>query len=486
MKVQKVANYASDLPEKDDHPYRSGAWRPQHTEYDAWDLDVIGEIPDDLTGTYLRNTETAVFQPIKRYHPFEGDAMIHSITFGGGEARYANRFVKTDGFLAEQRAGRSLWAGITEHPSNATAEYGWGARGMLKDAASTDVIVHRGEALASYYQCGELYRLDPVTLEDRGVSKWGCEYSGRRVAAHPKVDPRTGELMFFNYTRDDPKLGYGVIGADGELTNYVEVPFPGPRQPHDMAFTDNWTILNAPSLYWNEEARQAGYFVNSFHEDEPLWFALIPRHGSAEDVRWFEADPTFILHLTNAYEDGDEVVLDGFFEHNPGVWGSRPSNPLYPGFDALALDAMDARAHRWRFNLVTGRTTEAPMSERISEFPMINGEHAGVRHRYSYNALGVPGMFAFNGLLKHDLVTGEEEVLEAPEGVFLSETAMAPRDDSASEDDGYLLTFVSDVPNDRSECWVLDAGCPSDGPIARISLPERISSGTHSTWSPAT
>ena len=61
MKVQKVATYASDLPEKDDHPYRSGAWRPQHTEYDAWDLDVIGEIPDDPTGTYLRNTETAVF-----------------------------------------------------------------------------------------------------------------------------------------------------------------------------------------------------------------------------------------------------------------------------------------------------------------------------------------------------------------------------------------------------------------------------------------
>ena len=82
--------------------------------------------------------------------------------------------------------------------------------------------------------------------------------------------------------------------------------------------------------------------------------------------------------------------------------------------------------------------------------------------------------------------TGDEEVLEAPEGVFLSETAMAPRDDSTGEDDGYLLTFVSDVPNDRSECWVLDASCPSDGPLARISLPERISSGTHSTWSPAT
>lgn len=94
-----------------------------------------------------------------------------------------------------------------------------------------------------------------MTLQDRGISRWGIEYSGRGVAAHPKVDPRTGELLFFNYTRDDPSLGYGVIDADGELTNYVEVPFPGPRQPHDTAFTENWTILNAPSLYWNLEAR---------------------------------------------------------------------------------------------------------------------------------------------------------------------------------------------------------------------------------------
>jgi hypothetical protein len=62
-------------------------------------------------------------------------------------------------------------------------------------------------------------------------------------------------------------------------------------------------------------------------------------------------------------------------------------------------------------------------------------------------------MFAFNGLVKHDLETGTEEVLDAPDGVFVSEAPMAPRDNSTAEDDGYLLTFVSDVPNDRSECW---------------------------------
>jgi len=72
-----------------------------------------------------------------------------------------------------------------------------------------------------------------------------------------------------------------------------------------------------------------------------------------------------------------------------------------------------------------------------------------------------------------------------PEGVFLSETVMAPRDRSTAEDDGYLVTFSMDVANDRSECLVFDAADPTAGPVARIVLPERIASGTHSTWAPA-
>ena len=74
--------------------------------------------------------------------------MLHSISFENGEAVYRNRFVRTEAFLAEQEAKRSLWAGITEHPSNAIADHGWGARTMMKDNASTDVIVHGGVALA--------------------------------------------------------------------------------------------------------------------------------------------------------------------------------------------------------------------------------------------------------------------------------------------------------------------------------------------------
>ncbi|MEZ5375002.1 MAG: carotenoid oxygenase family protein [Acidimicrobiales bacterium] len=484
MKVELRNTVESGLPPGDQHPYRSGPWRPQVNEYDAWDLDVVGNIPDDLAGVYLRNTETALMEPIKRYHPFDGDSLMHSISFEGGEARYASRFVRTDGFLAEQEAGRSLWAGITEHPSNAIADHGWGARTMMKDNASTDVIVHGGVALASFYQCGELYRLDPRTLDDLGKTTWNGWFPPEGVSAHPKLDEHTGELLFFNYSVEKPYMHYGVVNRAGELVTYVDIPLPGPRLPHDMAFTENWSILNDLPLFWDPQALADGYYSNTFDRDRPSRFALIPRHGTTDDIRWFEADPTFVLHWTNAYEDGDEVVLDGFFQHNPTARGVARFPGELKGFETLDMNVLDARAHRWRFNLATGECREESMSDTCCEFPMVNGRHAGRRHRYSYNATCARGLFAFDGLIKHDLDTGDEVRVPMEPGVFVSETVMAPRLGSTAEDDGYLITFTVDMNRDLSECLVLDAADPASEPVARIRLPERISSGTHSTWAP--
>ena len=487
MQVALRETFEPGLPPDDDHPYRSGVWRPQHKEYDAWDLDVEGEIPEDLSGVYIRNTENPLFEPIKRYHPFDGDSMLHSISFSNGEARYSNRFVRTEAFLAEQEAKQSLWAGITEHPSNAIADHGWGARSMMKDNASTDVIVHRGEALASFYQCGELYRLDPFNLETKGTCSWNGKFPAEGVSAHKRIDEHTGELLFFNYHVHAPYMHYGVVSPEGELVTYIEVPLPGPRLPHDMMFTENWTILNDFPLFWDPESLAAGYYSNKFDWDMPSRFPIVPRHGTTDDIRWFEADPTFVLHWTNAYEEGDEIVLDGFFQHNPtarGVDRAVYSDPRMKGFETLDMNVLQAKAHRWRFNLVTGETKEEQMSDQVAEFPMVNGRHYGRRHRYSYNARCAQGFFGFDGLIKHDLDTGTEELWEAPEGVYVSETPMAPRDGSTGEDDGYLVTFAMDVINDRADAMVFDAANVGDGPVAKIRLPERICSGTHSTWAP--
>ena len=207
---------------------------------DRWkadDLTVVeGEIPHDIDGVYLRNTENPLHPSIKNYHPFDGDGMIHVVGFRDGKAFYRNRMIRTDGLAAETEAGKALWAGIAENPALSLREDGWGARGRMKDASSTDVVVHRGMALTSFYQCGDLYRVDPYTAETHGKEgfngafpfKWG-------VSAHPKVDDRTGEMLFFNYSKEAPYMHYGVVDQHNDLVHYVDVPLPGARLPHDLS-----------------------------------------------------------------------------------------------------------------------------------------------------------------------------------------------------------------------------------------------------------
>ncbi len=482
MTVELVATIRSTI-QSTDNPYLKGAWRPTHNEWNAafanGDAEVIGTIPDDIDGVYVRTGENQINQPIGRYHPFDGDGLIHSIAFKNGRASYRSRFVRTKGFQAEQEAGRSLWAGLME-PPHKSLRPGWGAQEWLKDSSSTDVVVHAGQILSTFYQCGEGYRLDPFTLEQFGTERW-VPLDG--ISAHCKTDEATGELLFFNYSKHAPYMHYGVVGADNRLKHYVPIPLPGPRLPHDMAFTPNYSILNDMPLYWEPELLKQGIHAVQFYPDQKTRFAIIPRFGQPEDIRWFEAEPTYTLHWLNAWEDGDEIVLDGYFQEEP-MPKSYPDAPkgLERMMAYLDQQLLKPKLHRWRFNLKTGATVEQRLDDRILEFGMINQKFASRKYRYAYSAIPEPGWFLFRGLVKHDLETGTSQSIEFGEGRFGSEAPFAPRIGAVDEDDGYIVSFVADVNSDRSECILIDAKDFAAGPVCRIILPERICSGTHSTW----
>ena len=479
MPTELIRRVKSDIV-PGDHPYLQGAWTPLLEEVNATDMRVLeGAIPGDIDGVYLRNTQNPVYQSIGRYHPFDGDGMVHMISFKDGQASYRNRFVATKGLGAEQEAGHRLWAGLMEDP-RLSERPGWGAHGAIKDASSTDVVVHAGKALTSYYQCGEGYRMDPFTLEQQGIPPWS-PLDG--ISAHMKVDESNGEMLFFNYSKHAPYMHYGVVDRHDKLVHYVPIPLPGPRLPHDMAFTEHYAILNDFPLYWDPELLKQGKHVVKFHPEQASRFAVIPRRGQSSEIRWFEAAPTFVLHWLNAYEEGDEIILDGYFEDEP-----EPKNfdGAPKGYERMMsyLDQykMGTHLHRWRFNLVTGKTTEQRLDDRILEFGMINQRYATRPYRYAYSAVQVPGWFLFHGYVKHDLQTGQSWEIRLPEGQYASEAPFAPRTGAKDEDDGYLVTFITNENTQRSECLLIDSKHFADGPVCRIELPHKLCSGTHSCW----
>ena len=479
MKFERLPPILTTL-QPNNHPYLNGAWTPLHEEVDAWDIDVIeGAIPTDIDGVYIRNTENQIHQPLGRFHPFDGDGMLHQIDFKDGRASYRNRWVRTRGFQAEQEAGGSLWGGLMDGP-DVSRRPGFGAHGGLKDTASTDVVVHGGKVLATFYQCGEAYQLDPENLEQLGVAPW-APLDG--VSAHTKVDQRTGEMLFFNYSVHAPYMHYGVVDTAGKIATYIAVPLAGPRLPHDMAFSDRFSIVNDLPVFWDAELLKRGVHAVRLHQGLPSRFGVIPRHGLSADIRWFDAKPCYILHFLNAYEDGDELVMDAYFQENPTP---RPVKSAPDGYGHLMafLDeySFQPKLHRWRFNLKTGSTREGHLDERVLEFGTFNQRFAGRPYRYAYSTIAKPGWFLFTGFVKHDLETGQSWRVDLPEGRYGSEAPFAPRIGAVEEDDGYLVSFVTDENSGRSECIVIDARRFEEGPVVRIALPHKLCSGAHAVW----
>ncbi len=461
------------------HPYLNGPWTPNTEEYTATNLEVIGKIPSDIDGVYVRNTENPVLEPIGNYHPFDGDGMLHVMSFKDGKAEYRNRFIRTKSFVAEQETGEAIWTGIANDPE-LSKRPGWGAQGHVKDSSSTDVVIHAGEILSTFWQCGDGYRLDPYTLEQRGTESW-TPLDG--ISAHPKVDESTGELLFFNYSKHPPYQHYGVVDKNNKLIHYTAVPTPGPRLPHDMAFTKNYSILVDLPLFWDPELLKNGRHHARYYPDTPTRFGIIPRYGNAEDVQWFEAKPTYVLHWMNAYEDGDEIVLDGYFQENPDPQ-PLPNMPKPVGKLMANIDenSFQSKLHRWRFNLKTGAVSEEHLDDRILEFGSFNQQYAGRKARYLYSTWTKPGWFLFSGIVKHDFDSGESWSLPFGEDRFGSEAPFAPRVNAKDEDDGYLVSFITDMKKNRSGCILVDAKDIEAGPVCQIILPHRICSGTHATW----
>jgi carotenoid cleavage dioxygenase len=234
-----------------ENPYLGGPYEPTRQEVTLTDLEVVGEIPDDLNGVYVRNGPNPQFDPRGRYHWFDGDGMVHALHLADGRASYRNRWIRTEAFELERQAEEPIWSGIiepfSENPPDAPE----------KDTANTDVIFHNDHLLALWYRAGKPYALDPVTLETVGSEDFGgtlrCE-----VSAHAKVDERTGELFFFDYGFTPPFMRYGVVGPDGLVRHFVPIDLPGPRLPHDMAITEKHAILMDLPLYNEPEAARAG------------------------------------------------------------------------------------------------------------------------------------------------------------------------------------------------------------------------------------
>ncbi len=454
-------------------PMLNGLFVPVSDERDDHRLPVTGDLPAGLQGALVRVGPNPMFEPLGRYHMFDGDGMLHAVTFDDGEVSYRNRWIRTAGLEAEQRAGRALYGGLGDLHMPGPDEVG--DAGPMKNLANTNIVRHAGRRLA-------LWEAGPpteFTAELDTVGIW--DFNGRldgAFTAHPKIDPRTGEMLAFAYLPSEPYLKYFQIGTDGTLERTVDIDLPEAIVMHDFAITEHYAVFVDAPMVLDIMAALHGEPMFRWNPDHVTRVGLLPRDG--DTVTWYETEASYINHFWNAWEDGDTVTFAG----------SRLAGEAYTAGKDGAMDREGADADpglptRFTVDTATGSVHVEQFDDLGGDYPRINDAYCGVRSRYHYMG-GFRGkadiIGHFDTVVRYDGLTGDRATWWCGPNAVTSEAVFVPDPAGTAEDDGWLLAFVADRTDGSTDVAVLDARDVAAGPIARVHLPRRVPFGFHVNW----
>ena len=459
------------------NPYLTGNFAPVRDEDTFLDVKVRGDIPKNLRGSYYRNGPNPQFEPRDPdHHWFAGDSMIHGFHIADGKVSYRNRYVHTNKYVLEHEAGRSLFGNfgnpMTSDPSVAGQDSGVG---------NTNIVWHGGRLLA-LEEGHNPFELDPVTLESRGYR----DYAGRamRFTAHPKMDPETGEMVFFGYSAgagfftDD--VAYGVADRTGKVTRLDMFKAPYSSMIHDFFVTRNYVAFPVLPLTGSLPRAMSGKPAFAWEPDKGSHVGVMRRDGDVDSIRWFTTDPCYVFHPMNMWDEGDKLFVDVMQYANA---------PLFPNADGSPGKPAGARLVRWTIDLADNSNTikQQKLDDVTGEFPRLDERRAGLSYRHGYFAASSTNSdkILFDSIAHFDAQTGNRVQHTFAKGDSPGEPVFVPRTPDAPEGDGWLLCVVYRGETDTSDLVVFDAQDVVKGPVGIASLPRRVPFGFHGNWRPA-
>eukprot|EP00002_Diphylleia_rotans_P033650 TRINITY_DN7172_c0_g4_i1.p1 TRINITY_DN7172_c0_g4~~TRINITY_DN7172_c0_g4_i1.p1 ORF type:complete len:527 (+),score=120.95 TRINITY_DN7172_c0_g4_i1:58-1638(+) len=471
------------IGEKVASPYLEGNYGPVSTEHAAVPLQVVeGEIPKDIDGMFVRNGPNPQFAPIWGHHWFDGDGMTHGVRVSKGKAYYTNKYVRTEKFLRENKAGKALRFGLGDFGS-VWIFFRFLVEGVVERlglkifpnlcTANTSVKYHAGRFFSLVEASPPTHQTLP-SLHTVGPFTFAGKYKSS-FTAHPKVDPETGEMLFFGYAADmPPYLRYAIADKSGAIIHNEAIDLPISVMMHDFAITTNYSIFMYLPLTFRVGRLLTGGELLAFEEESPAYFGIIPRYGTNQDVVWIQVKNCMVFHTMAAYEDksdGSIVVIGNRYEK------------LNIKLDQLTGGSSDFPVlYEWRFDIHRKSVKERQLADEYTEFPTINEGLMGSYFRYGYCAqITRHDKLKISGLIKYDFQNLQsKKIMPFGKGITGGEGVFIEKKNPSGEDDGYLVTFTYNEATNSSEFIIVDA--KSMKLLCRLATPQRVPYGYHGTW----
>jgi beta,beta-carotene 9',10'-dioxygenase len=441
-------------------------------------LPVSGEVPAWLRGGLVRVTPAQMdFDRRSVSHWFDGLAMLNRFGFAGdGSVSYASRFLDTEARKAALASGGASISGFATDPCRSLFERVQSVFSPeLTDNANVN-LTRLGDEHIAMTETPIPLRFDAETLETLGHDEGAARF-GQLTTAHPHHDPERDELINFG----------AQLGARSEYRIYARrspteartLATMGVREPsymHSFAITPRYALLLENPLVVNplRLALSGKAFIHNYRWKPELGVRIhaFDRTTGARHHTWI-ADPFFVFHTINAFEDGEDIVIDLCAHDDASIIELLELEKLRAGSGHSSLGA---RPVRLTLAAGGGTATTRELADTDLELPRIAyRSHNGRPYSFAYGSSAGDAPF-LKRLVKIDVDDGTHVVWDEP-GAWAGEPVFVPRVGASAEDDGVVLSVVLDAATGSSFLLMLDAGSFQE--IARAEAPQRVPFGFH-------
>jgi carotenoid cleavage dioxygenase-like enzyme len=441
------------------------------------ELALSGELPRWLGGSLLR-TGPAKFEigEQRMRHWFDGLAMLHRFTIEDGRVSYGNRYLESRSYRAARERGRMVYGEFATDPCRSLfkrVQTLFSPGSALPDNANINVT-RLGERFIAMTETPLPVQFDPHTLETADVRPY--EAPGQLTTAHPHLDRASGGML--NYAA---KLGrissyrfFQIAPNESKPRAIASLPVKEPAYMHSFGLTERWLVLAEFPFVVNPLALALSGrpYIENYRWKPELGtrFTLVER-STGKATGGFETDACFAFHHVNAYEDGDEVVVDMCAFSDAGVIEDLYLERLRAGKPVQAPELA-----RFRLRVSDRSVSRQRLTEGEIELPRINYRRCNERpYRYVWgNANGAGGWL--ERIVRIDTTDGATLSWSQP-GCYPGEPVFVAHPEAEREDDGALLSVVLDATLGTSFLLVLDASDLSE--LARAQVPHHIPFGFH-------
>ena len=459
-------------------------FRKTDREIDIDTLPITGEIPEWLQGTLVRNGPGTFEVGNQRYrHWFDGLAMLHKFTFGGGHVAYANKYLETRAYDEAMASGQISYSEFATDPCRSLfSRISTFFSPKITDSAKVS-IARFADSYMALAETPIQVEFDLDTLKSVGVFNYEERLTGQMTTVHPHIDEARGE-MFNTVTRYHRISHYNIYQLlnGGDPHQLASIPVSKPAYMHSFGMTENYIILTEFPLVVNPIKLLLWlkpYIENFSWEPKrgtPFW--VIDRHNG-NVVGRYDADPFFAFHHINAFELGDELVIDLAAYPDADIISSYYLNRLKDE----NLEIPFGKLRRYRLPLNGSRATYETISDVCMELPHIDYARYNTRSDYRYvYAVGLhpeQRKGFYNQLVKVDAQSGRDWSWHRP-GCYPGEPIFVRKPGAEKEDDGLILSVVLDAEQETSFLLLLDA--ESFEEVGRATIPQPVLFGYHGAY----